>query len=128
MQQRGGAQYHARGAVAALHGTRIEECLLHGGEFTVLLQAFDGRDLLADGVSDQRLTGVNGLPVHQYGTCAALALAATVLGSGQVHSIAQDGEQGLVGGRADFHLCAVDVQNIIAHLGLQAGWQLFMAP
>ena len=98
-----------------MHGSRIEKGLLHGGQLAVLLEAFDGCDLLAGRVCDQRLAGVNGLAIHQDGAGAALAFAATVLGSGQVQAIAQDGEQGLVGGRADFHLCAVDVQNIIAH-------------
>ena len=85
----------------------------------MLLEAFDGGDLCAGGFGHQRLAGFDGVAVEQNGAGAALAFAAAVLGSGEREAVAQDGEQGLVAGRADGHFCAVDVQNIIAHLRLR---------
>lgn len=121
VKQGGGAHDHAAGAIGTLECADIEECLLYGRKLSILLKAFDGCDLLANGICNQRLTGVDGLPVQQHRACAALSFAAAVLGAGEVETIAQDGEKGLVGGRADFHRCAVYVQNKITHIELQAG-------
>ena len=93
MQQGGGAHDHAGGAEAALEGVLVEEGLLHGSELAMLLEAFDGCDLCAASLRDEGLAGANGFAVEENGAGAAHALAAAVLGSGEIQIVAKDAEQ-----------------------------------
>ena len=89
-QQRHARHDHARRAVAALHRVDLEERLLDGVQPAVLLEPFDGGDRLAGRRGRGRDAGAGGPAVDQHGAGAALALAAAVLGAGQVELVAQD--------------------------------------
>ncbi len=84
-------------AVAALKRPFVEERLLDRVQRVSLGQALDGDDRLAVGARDRRAAGEDALPVHQHRAGAALALAAAVLGAGQLQLFAQDVEQRPVG-------------------------------
>ena len=47
IEHRNARHDHARGAVAALHGAKLEESFLHGVQLAVVLESLDGGDLLA---------------------------------------------------------------------------------
>jgi hypothetical protein len=76
-----------------LHGTLIQECLLHRVQAVALGEAFNGSDLLLGDIADTRDTGSARLAIDQDGTGAALAFAAAVLASCQIEMVAQYEEQ-----------------------------------
>src|ERR1017187_4686584 len=118
MQQRCCTQNHPRGAVTALECALVKECLLNGAELPVLLQTLDGNDLCIGGRLNGNQAGTGRSPVEQYSAGSALAFPAAVLGPGQIQSVAQDGEQSLLGRAANAEARSIDVEIKIAHLNL----------
>ena len=92
LQQRHAGDDHAGSAIAALHGALFEE-----GVVERVVDAFDSGDLFAGGGAHGGDARADGLAIEQYGASAALAFAASVLGSGEREVVAQNGEQGDIG-------------------------------
>lgn len=92
LQQRHAGDDHAGSAIAALHGALFEEGVLER-----VVDAFDSGDLFAGGGAHGGDARADGLAIEQYGASAALAFAASVLGSGEREVVAQNGEQGDIG-------------------------------
>ena len=101
-QQADRAQNHARRAPAALHGVGLQERFLHGVQLAGRRQPFDGDDALAGHRAHLGDARFGRLPLHQHRAGGALALAAAVLGAGQVEIVAQDAEQRTVRIGIDF--------------------------
>lgn len=108
-QQRSGADDHARGAVPALEGVFVQKGLLYGAEVAVVFKTFDGSDPCASSFAGSGLARAGGLAIEQHGTGSALAFAAAIFRSGQIESVAKDGQKCLVGGYCDRHLGAIYV-------------------
>jgi hypothetical protein len=64
-------------------------------------EAFNGGDVSIDRSPERRYAGALWLSVDMNGTSAALANAATVFGSVEVENVAQDPQQGGIGGGVD---------------------------
>src|SRR5262249_40722183 len=96
-EQRHAADDHSGGAIRALKRGLVEKRSLHGMEEPILLESFNGDDRLASRVTHGKLAGAPRRAVQQNRACAALAFAATVLGSSQPQLFAQCVEQ--TGGR-----------------------------
>src|SRR5882724_1867612 len=88
-----GGHDHARGAVGALEGLRVEEGLLDGVEAACRLEPFDGGDRLAGGFGEVGDATSSGLAIDEDGARAALAFAAAVFGAGEVELVAEDCEE-----------------------------------
>ena len=84
---------HAAGAIAALHGARLEKRLLERMELAVFLEALDGRDLASGDRAEPGDARADRLAVGQHGAGPAPAFAAAVLGTGQAKVVAQHAEQ-----------------------------------
>ena len=85
-------------AEAALDGALVEERLLERAEDPVDGQPLDRRDGGAVSLDREDEAGVDGAPVDEDGARAALADEAALLGAGEPEVVAQDVEQGVVGG------------------------------
>src|SRR5882724_8170111 len=79
-------------------------------------QAFDGGDLLADGVADGSLAGPNGFAVDVDCAGATQAGAATEFRAGHLQLFADDPEQRRIARRLDGHIPSVDIE--IRHFSL----------
>src|SRR3982074_2839879 len=77
-------------------------------------EAFDGSDLLADGVADRGLAGSNGFAIDVNRAGATEAGAASEFRAGHLQLFADDPEQRRIIGRLDGHIPPVDIQ--IRHL------------
>ncbi len=106
---------HSGRAVAALKRLFLEKRRLDRMEPAVLGEPLDRDDLLARRFGDRRLAGRRRLPVEQHHAGAALTFPATVLGSGQLETIAQDREERFVGRGVDGSRSAVDGENDSGH-------------
>ena len=84
---------HAAGAIAALHGARIEERLLHRMQLAVLFEALDGGDLAAADGLECRHARTNRCAVHKDRAGAAAPFAASVFRTGQAEIVAENFEQ-----------------------------------
>src|SRR5713226_2217776 len=82
-------------------------------------EAFDGGDLLADGVADQSLAGANRLAVDVNRAGAAETRAAPEFRAGHLQLFADDPQQRRVVGRFDGHIPSVDVQG--GHVSSEGG-------
>src|SRR5271154_3543807 len=71
-------------------------------------ESLEGGDFLAVGGRERRDTGADFLAVEQDGTGSALGYTTSELRSGQLELVAQDVEQGGVGGRLDLAPGSVD--------------------
>src|SRR4051812_26816557 len=89
LQQPDGRHDHARRAVAALERPLFEERRLNRVQLVALGEAFDRPHRLAVGVRDRRAAGERALAVDEDGAGAAPALAAAVLGAGELQVLAQ---------------------------------------
>ena len=87
---------HAAGAIAALHGARVEEGLLERMQLAVLFEALDGGDLAGGDGLERRHTGTDRCAVDQDGAGAATAFAAAVFRAGQAEIVAEEIEQGAI--------------------------------
>ena len=86
-------QNHARRTHAALRASVNQESLLHGVELAGVGDAFNRADIRALGLQRWHQAAIHQRAVHDHGTGAALALAATFLGSGELHLFAQHVQQ-----------------------------------
>src|SRR5712675_943922 len=74
-------------------------------------EAFDGGDLLADGVAGRGLAGSHGLAIDVNRAGAAQAGTAAEFRAGHLQLFADDPEQRRIVGRLDGHIPSVDVQG-----------------
>jgi len=81
-------------AVAALKAVMGDEGLLQGVQFAVRRQSFDGRDLGAVLHDGEGQAGNDAPPIDEHRAGAALAVVATLLGSGEIEIFAECVEQG----------------------------------
>ena len=82
-QKRFGTQEHSRGAEAALKCAMIDKRLLQGVQFAVAGKSLDREHLFSRDVLERRDAGAHRFAIDDYGTGAARALAASVLGAGE---------------------------------------------
>src|SRR5206468_790441 len=108
------SQHHSRRAVAALQAVLLPEAFLDGMELAVLLEALDGRDLMAVGLDREEGARLHGLPVEEHGARSTVARIAADVRSGHAQVLAQemDEEQArldlsLLGLAVDRHLDAM---------------------
>src|SRR6202011_5521340 len=81
-------------AVAALQGVVIDECLLHGMQFTIRgRQAFDRRDLMSVHLRRQREARCDAAAFDVYGAGTTLSVVAAFLGARQTDPFAQHVEK-----------------------------------
>jgi hypothetical protein len=92
LKQGDAAHDQAGGAVGALKRAGIEEGLLDGMKLAVLLEAFDGEDGFASGVTDGELAGTARRAIDQHRAGATLTFAAAVLGACETKLLAEDVE------------------------------------
>ena len=98
-------------AVAALHRAGVEERLLERVQLAVASSRPSIVVIALPATAPTRVeAGAGRLAVDQHGAGAAPALAAAVLGAGQVQVVAQDAQQAAVGIGVDAVGLAVDVQ------------------
>ncbi len=116
IEQRLGRQHHPRNADAALHAALVDEGFLQRVQPAFVEQALDGLHRGAVGLVGHHQARVDGLPVHEHGAGAALALAAAFLGAGEPQVVAQQVEQALVAARAQPHRPPVQGQRDVEHL------------
>jgi hypothetical protein len=81
--------HHARGAEPALQRVVLAESLLHGVQFAVPGQPFNGRHVLPFALLGENGAGLDRQPVQVNGAGAALAGVATDVGAGQADLLAQ---------------------------------------
>ena len=101
--------YLAGLAVAALRNLLGDPRLLQG-MIALGAEAFDGGDLLADGVADRGLAGSNGFAVDVNGAGATQAGATPEFRAGHLQLFADDPQQRRIVGRFDGHIPPVDSQ------------------
>src|SRR5262249_7124154 len=89
---------HSRCAVCALKSFRAKKRFLHRMESVALRQAFYGGDLFLGRGAYGKPAGTHWFAIEQNGAGAALSFAATVFGSREAESSAQDRQQGFIGG------------------------------
>ena len=81
-------------AVAALQGVVIDECLLHGMQFTIRgRQAFDRCDLASVRLRRQCQAGNDATAIDMDGAGTALSVIAPFLGASEMQMFAQRVEQ-----------------------------------
>jgi len=95
LEQSGGRHDHASCAVTALHGIALDEGRLDRMQFAVLLEAFDGGNLLARAGGGGSHAGTGRRTIQQHGASATLALTASVFRSGEQQLLPQDPKQHL---------------------------------
>src|SRR5579859_4027716 len=89
-----GGENLARSAIPALKGIVVDEGLLHRVQpFACHREALDRGHFMASGHYREGHAGQHSLAVQQYRAGTALAVAATLLGTGQAHVIAYRREQ-----------------------------------
>ena len=96
-------------AVAALRNLLGDPCLLQR-MIALGAEAFDGGDLLADGVADRGLAGSYGFAVDVNRAGAAQAGAAAEFRAGHLQLFADDPEQRRIVRRLDGHIPSVDIE------------------
>ena len=79
LEQRGDRHDHAALAIAALRHVVVDPGLLNFVQDAVLGECFDGRDVLADRISDLNHTRARGSAIDMHSAGAALRDAAAVL-------------------------------------------------
>jgi hypothetical protein len=84
---------HSSRAIAALHGVAFNEGLLHGMKPCAVGYAFDGRNFFAKCRAHRSDAGPVRHTIYHYSARAAFALAAPILGSGEIKFVAKDPEQ-----------------------------------
>ena len=102
--------HDTRRAETALRAAVLDERLLHGVQRTL----FDNPSMVMIArlaLPCQHEASVDGLTIEQHGTCAAIAVAATFLGSGQADAVAQQIEQRVAAVSQDLMLLPVDLQG-----------------
>jgi len=87
----------ARRAITALERPFVGKGLLHWMKGAAFGQTLDGKDFVSVRAGYGSHAGWHALAIEQDGTCAALTLTATVLGSRQLKLLPQYVEQGPVG-------------------------------
>jgi len=108
LEQRDAADNHSGSAIGALERALIEKSLLHRMELAVLFEAFDGEDGFSFRIANGKLAGAARRAVQQNSAGAALAFAATVLGSGKAQLFTQREEQSCFGVRFESAAFSVD--------------------
>src|SRR5207245_6640343 len=103
-------EQHARGAVAALGGTELDEGSLQRVQLRGRAQALDGRDRSALDLDGEEQAAQLRLAVDEHRAGAALAQLAAVLGAGEAEVFTQHLEQRLVAGKGQLDGVAVDAQ------------------
>src|ERR1035438_6814922 len=103
-----GSHQHSRRADAALRAAAIEERLLNRMKLAICCQAFNCLNIGALVLQHRHQATVYQLAVHAYRAGAALAFAATFLGSGKMQVFSQHIEQALHRRRLDFTALTVD--------------------
>src|SRR5207342_1380760 len=106
----GGANLPRR-AIAALKAVMGNEGLLQGVEFAIRSKPFDGRDLGAVFHDGERQAGDDAPSIDEHRAGAALAVVATLLGSGEIEIFAERIEQGGPGPERDAPLDAIHPQG-----------------
>src|SRR2546423_14080012 len=96
-------------AVAALRNLLEDPCLLQG-VIALGAEAFDGGDLLADGVADRSLAGAYGFAVDVNRAGATETRTATEFRAGHLQLFADDPKQRRIIRRFDGHIPSVDSQ------------------
>jgi hypothetical protein len=81
-------------AVTALEGVALDEGGLERMQIGAVRKTLDGGDLRAVTGDRKHQTGIYPLAVDQYGTCAALALIASLFRSRALQLLAQQVQQG----------------------------------
>lgn len=85
---------HARGAIAALKGLRIEKRLLHRVQSAVLREPFDGDDLVPGAAEGRHEAGMVGHAVEPDRASAAVSLVAALFDAEEAE-LAQEGSEAL---------------------------------
>ena len=119
IQQGGGYEDHAGGAVAALRGRLLAERPLDRIQLAAGSEALDRRDRLSGRRLDRPLAGPDWLAVEQHGARAARALAAARLRPGQAKAFPHRSKQRHRPG--EFGQSPVDLDGDIASHGSAAG-------
>ena len=111
MEETEGRHEHACRAIATLHGIRFQEGLLEWVKLAVLLEAFDGPDLLFAEVSDMLVAGTGGRAINQNRASAALPFTAAVFAAGEAEIITQNAEESAFA-------IGIDINGFSIHLKL----------
>lgn len=106
-QQRDRGQDHSRRAVAALKCFCFEEGLLYAIQVFAIGESFDGGDVFSCRGTNWSNATADRISIQQNRASAALALAATVLGASQLKSVAENIQEGLVGGNINLVLASI---------------------
>jgi hypothetical protein len=109
LQQGHTAYDHSGSAIRALERALIEKCLLHGMQFSVVFETFNGDNGFSRSVADGELARSSRYTIQQDGASATLAFTATVLGSGQSKLFAQRKQQRGFGFRCKRSAPSVDL-------------------
>src|ERR1017187_1482916 len=109
-QQPNRAQDHPWRAPAALHGLGFQEGLLHGVQLALRRQSLNRHDAFAGDGRDLGGARTRSYAVDQDGAGGALALAAAILGSGEIQIVTKDAEQCAVRIGIDPPPGAIDIQ------------------
>src|SRR5262245_10728348 len=112
-QQTGDSHDHTALAVTALRDVEVEPCLLHGMQFAILRQAFDGGDLLAGRFAGRKRARPHRCAIEVDGAGAALCDAATVFGAGQPDVFADGPEER--GVRFDVNVIGLSIDQKTDH-------------
>ena len=89
LEQGGSLHDHARGTEAALHRAVLDEGFLQRVQTFVRSQTLDRRHVPAVAIDGEHKAGIHRNAVHDDGAGAALPLAATELGAGEMKHVAQ---------------------------------------
>ena len=111
LEQRLRRHQDPRRAVAALRGAEVGEGALQRMELVAERETFDGLDRASLHLGGEDEAREHRPAVDQHRAGAALAELAAVLGAGEPALLAQDLEQGVVGGEGDHAVLAVDAQR-----------------
>ena len=103
-----GRDQNTGGADAALQGGVVDEGLLQGVQLVAGGHAFDGGDGGTLGLGGQNEAGADHAAIERDGAGAAIAGAAALFGAGHSEAVAQDVQQGFIGGADEFHGIAVE--------------------
>lgn len=114
-EEGGGAHDLSGLAVAALGDVVLDPGLLHGVEFTVLGESFDGGYFSGRSSGDWELAGSHGDAVEVYGAGAAKSFAAAEFGADEAEVVAEDPEEWGVVGNVDGLYLSVDIECVAAH-------------